>query len=129
MRESLGRLMRFGVVGAISTLIYFGIYSGLIVADAPLAVAAVAAFVVSAANGYWLHHHWTFATRAPTTSNFARWLGLQACVLGTNIAALSLLVHAGGLDRIAAQAILLPVIPAMTFLLSRRFVFADPPSD
>ena len=53
----------------------------------------------------------------------ARWLALQGTVIGFDIALLAVLVHAVGLDRILAQVVLLPLIPLLTFLLSRRLVF------
>jgi putative flippase GtrA len=123
LRERVAELIRFGIVGGLSTVIYLGVYSGLIRAGGGFALAALVAFAASTTSGFFLHHRFTFRTNAPTGGGMARWLALQGTVIGINIGLLAVLVHAAGLDRILAQIVLLPVIPLLTFLASRRLVF------
>jgi putative flippase GtrA len=116
--------IRFGAVGASSTLLYLAVYAGAVVLGVSFGLAAAGAFVVSASYGYFMHDRWTFRTNTPTRVGLARWLILQVSVLGLNLLALWLLVRGAGLDRLLAQVILLPLIPCATYLLSRRRVFA-----
>jgi putative flippase GtrA len=123
IRERFGELIRFGMVGGLSTLIYLGVYSGLVWAGVGFALAALVAFAASTTSGFFLHHRYTFRTDSPTAGGMARWLSLQGTVIGIDIALLAMLVHAVGLDRILAQVVLLPLIPLLTFFASRRLVF------
>jgi len=126
--HSAGRLRilefaRFGAVGASSTILYFAIYGGAVLAGVPFVLASVGAFTLSAVYGYFMHHRWTFRTNAPTRAGLARWLLLQGTVLGVNIVSLWALVTQAGLDRLVAQLIVLPLLPLTSYLLSRRRVF------
>jgi putative flippase GtrA len=122
-RERLAELIRFGLVGGLSTLIYLGLYAATIWAGGGFALAALIAFAASTTSGYLLHHRFTFRTGDPTAGGWVRWLALQGTVIGMDIALLALLVHGAAVDRIVAQIVLLPVIPLVTFLASRRLVF------
>jgi putative flippase GtrA len=115
--------VRFGAVGASSTILYLAVYGGGVLVGVPFILAALAAFVLSAVCGYLLHHRWTFRTNAPTRRGLARWLMLQSTVLGCNLLALWALVVQAGIDRLLAQVLLLPLLPLATYLLSRRRVF------
>jgi putative flippase GtrA len=123
LRERGTELMRFGLVGALSTLVYLGFYAAIIAVGGGFVLAALTAFALSATLGFILHHRFTFRVDAPTTNGMARWLLLQGTVVGVNIALLALLVHGADLDRIVAQVILLPVIPLLTFVVSKQLVF------
>jgi len=115
--------VRFGAVGASSTLVYLTAYAGVVLAGAPFVVAALAAFLLSAGLGYLVHDRWTFRTRAASPGGLVRWLLLQGTVLALNLLALWALVVQAGLDRLVAQVILLPLLPLTSYLLSRRCVF------
>jgi len=115
--------VRFGAVGASSTVLYLAVYGGALLLGVPFILAALAAFVLSAVCGYLLHHRWTFRTNAPTRGGLARWLILQGTVLGCNLLALWALVVQAGIGRLLAQVMLLPLLPLATYLLSRRRVF------
>jgi putative flippase GtrA len=122
-RGRLAELIRFCMVGTLSTVIYLGVYSGLIWIAAGYALAALSAFAASTTVGFFLHHRFTFRTRAPTTRGMARWLVVQGTVISIDIALLAALVHGAGFGRILAQIVLLPIIPLVTFVASRRLVF------
>jgi putative flippase GtrA len=116
--------VRFGAVGASSTLLYLAIYTAAVLISVPFGLAAVVAFAVSGGYGYLMHDRWTFRTNAPSRGGLTRWLILQGSVLALNLLALWALVHQAGFDRLVAQVVLLPLIPCATYLLSRRRVFA-----
>jgi putative flippase GtrA len=126
-RDRLAELVRFGLVGGLSTVLYLGVYALLIGVGVSLALAALAAFAVSTTSGYLLHHRFTFRTDDPSAGGWLRWLALQGTVIGIDIVLLTVLVHGAGLNRILAQVVLLPIIPVLTFLASRRLVFQQRP--
>ncbi|MBA3747049.1 MAG: GtrA family protein [Solirubrobacterales bacterium] len=119
----VGEILRFLAVGASSTLLYFALYSAAIVLGAGFALAAVVAFCVSALYGYLVHERWTFRTTAASTAGLTRWLVLQGALIVANVGALWLLVHRAGFDRIVAQLVILPLIPLLSYTLSRRYVY------
>jgi putative flippase GtrA len=127
-RERILEFIRFCIVGASSTLIYFGVYSGLVSIGVAYGLASIGGWLVSAGSGFLLHHHFTFKADDGHRSGPVRWLLLQGSVLLVNFGGLTLLVHQAGTSRIIAQLILLPFIPLATYVLSRRFVFAQPVS-
>lgn len=123
LRERVTELIRFGMVGAFSTLVYLGLYAAIIGVGGGFVLAALTAFVLSATIGFVGHHRFTFRADVPAASGMARWLALQSMVVGVNIALLAVLVHGADLNRIVAQVILLPVIPLLTFVASKQLVF------
>lgn len=123
MRLRLAELVRFGLVGLSSTLVYFVVYAALVWAGTPYVLASIAGFGLSAGWGYVLHHRYTFRTQGGSVQSLAGWLALQGTLLGVNVAALSVLVHGAGLDRIVAQLIVLPFIPLLSYAVGRRLVF------
>lgn len=116
-------ILRFGAVGASSTLLYLAVYAVIVLAGVPFVLASVAAFFPVAVYGYVMHDRWTFRTRAASRGGLARWFLLQGTVGGLNTLALWGLVVLAGIDRLIAQLILLPLLPMTTYLLSRRRVF------
>jgi putative flippase GtrA len=123
LRGRLLELIRFCIVGGLSTILYFGVYSVLVLLGLSFGLATLGGWGTSVAFGFVMHHRFTFRTGQTGATGFWRWLGLQTVVLLVNFAGLSLLVRGVGLGRITAQLGLLPLIPLLTFFLSRRFIF------
>jgi putative flippase GtrA len=119
----LGELVRFGLVGGFNAGTYFGFYTAGVLLGVHYAAAALIAFVLSASIGYWLHEHWTFRGRRPSVRGWLGWLGTQAAGTALNVALLAVAVDVVGMDKIVAQAVLLPVTPIATYLVGRRWVF------
>lgn len=111
------------MVGASTTVLYFALYAAAVLVGSPFVLASVGAFVPAVVYSYLMHDRWTFRTKAPTGRGLVRWLGLQTTVLALNTAALWALVERAEVDRLLAQAVLLPLIPPTTYLLGRRHVF------
>lgn len=119
----LAELVRFLAVGASSTVLYFAVYSAGILLGVPFGLAAMAGFCVSAVYGYLVHERWTFRTKAASGVGLTRWLLLQGSLIVANVAALWLLVHRASLNPIVAQLVILPLIPLLSYALSRRHVY------
>jgi putative flippase GtrA len=116
-------LIRYGSVGLFNNGLYFAIYSGIIVAGGPYWAAAVVGVFISALSGYWLHEHFSFQGGNPSWRGLGMWLGAQSGATVLNLALLTVLIHGLHIEEILAQLMLLPVIPAATYFLGRRWIF------
>jgi putative flippase GtrA len=117
-------LVRFGLVGGFNAATYFALYTAGVLAGVPYLLSAIIGFFLSASLGYWLHEHWTFKGRSPTVRAWLSWLTTQGTATLLNLGLLALLVDGFGADPILAQLVLLPLAPAATYLVGRRFVFS-----
>ncbi len=126
----LGQLLRFGIAGGISTLIYSAVYLPLTtwVWPGPRAVYAVPfAFAVAVTAGFFLHSRWSFkghGTREPGGMQQIKFVAVQASGVGLN----ALVTWVGtALLGYPAWAPLLPAVliaTVFTFILNRWLVFA-----
>ena len=126
----LGQLIRFGIVGGISTLIYSAVYLPLTIWVFPRAHAVYAvpfAFAVAVTAGYVMHSRWSFrdhGSREP-----GRWQQAQfVAVQGSGMALNALVTWIGTAQLgLPAWAPLLPAVglaTILTFILNRWLVFA-----
>lgn len=126
----LGQLLRFGIAGGISTLIYSAVYLPLTtwVWPGPRAVYAVPfAFAVAVTAGFFLHSRWSFkghGSRDPGAMQQVKFVAVQASGVGLN----ALVTWVGtALLGYPAWAPLLPAVliaTIFTFILNRWLVFA-----
>lgn len=131
LRDSgmLGQLIRFGISGGISTLIYSAVYLPLtaLVFDRHHAVYAVPfAFACAVAAGFFLHSRWSFkghGTRAPGKLQHIKFVAVQSCGM-----ALNALITWVGTAKLGYPG-WVPLLPAvavatvLTFVLNRQLVF------
>jgi putative flippase GtrA len=125
----LGQLIRFGIAGGISTLIYSAVYLPLTfyVFEGDQAVYAVPfAFVVAVTAGFFLHSRWSFkghGTREPGGTQQAKFVMVQASGMALN----AVITWIGtALLGFPAWAPLLPAVllaTIFTFILNRWLVF------
>lgn len=125
----LGQLMRFGIAGGISTVIYSAVYLPLtfFVFEADQAVYAVPfAFAVAVTAGFFLHSRWSFkghGTRDSGGTQQAKFVMVQASGMALN-AAITWLGTA-----LLGYPAWVPLLPAIllatifTFILNRWLVF------
>ena len=130
LRESglLGQIIRFGVAGGLSTVIYSAVYLplSLYVFDRKHAVYAVPfAFLVAVAAGYFLHSRWSFKGHAaePGGAKHVKFVLVQ----GTGLALNALITWVG--TAFLHLHPWVPLVPAVflaaivTFVLNRFWVF------
>jgi putative flippase GtrA len=124
-REVLGQLVRFGLVGGLSSLHYSVIYLPLATYAVQPVVAVLIAFSVAVVFGYFLHSGWSFkghgTERTPATQG--KFLLVQT--FGMILNALFTWVMTGPL-HLPVWTPLVPtwtLVPLATFGLQRWWVF------
>ncbi|MGY2734133.1 GtrA family protein [Sphingomonas sp. UYP23] len=132
LRENplVGQLVRFGIVGVVTTLIYSAVYLPLtlFVFERRHAVYAVPfAFLVAVIAGFFLHSRWSFkghGASAPTGVLQLKFVAVQASGMALN----GLITWIGTAKfGYPPWAPLLPAVACatvLTFYLNRRLVFA-----
>jgi putative flippase GtrA len=124
----LGQLVRFGIAGGISTVIYSAVYLPLATWVLPrrLAVLAVPpAFAVAVTAGFFLHSAWSFKGHG-VRGEGQRFKFVAVQAFGLLLNALFTWVLTGPMGQ-PAWLPLLPIVtitPVATFLLNRQWVFA-----
>jgi putative flippase GtrA len=122
---TLGQLVRFGIVGVLSTVVYAAVYYPLGTYFIPPVLASVAGFFVAVAFGYVFHSRWSFKGHeaqggVATQSKFFI------------VQSIGMVMNAGFtwiLTDLLHQPTWVPLIPVclvtppVTFLLNRYLVF------
>ncbi|WP_282695087.1 GtrA family protein [Streptomyces sp. CC208A] len=125
MRDQLGQIIRFGVVGGINTGTFFGCYL-LLHPWMPYFAAYTLAFLFSMVGSFFLNTYFTYRTR-PTWKKFALFpLTNLTNYLVQSVGLYALVTWAGMDDRIAPLVAAVVAIP-FTYLISRRILVSRAP--
>jgi putative flippase GtrA len=126
----LGQLVRFGIAGGLSTLIYSAVYLPLtlfVFSRAHAVYAVPFAFVVAVTAGFFLHSRWSFkghGTREPGGTQQLKFVAVQASGMALN----AIITWFGtawlGLPPWAPLLPAIAVATIFTFILNRWLVFA-----
>lgn len=92
-------------------------------AGANYLLAYAASFVVTNTMGYLLNARFTFSTRSVDHAGAARYMIVNAALLGVNTAALKLLVDGLGIWYVTAAILLAAVNTPISFLGHRRLTY------
>jgi putative flippase GtrA len=115
-----GQFFRFLVTGVLNTLVGYGLFSFLVLIRLAPGVALLVATVLGVLFNYFTTGRLVFATRGLGRLHwFVAAYGLTFLI---NLWSLNCLVSAG-LSPFLAQALLLPVITGLNFVLNKFFVF------
>jgi Gpi18-like mannosyltransferase/putative flippase GtrA len=119
------QLARFATVGVTNTLLSYAVYALLLAVALPYPLAGAVGFAAGAVNGYVLNRRWTFG--APDSGRArARYLVVALGGLAATSFLLALLVSTGGLGRLPAYALTIPLVTLGTFAAARVWTFALP---
>lgn len=126
--KTLWQLVRFGIAGVISTLIYAAVYYPLATYVVAPLIAGAIGFAVAVVAGFFLHSSWSFkghGTRDNSGRQHARFIAVQA--FGFFLNELYIWVLTGPLMHGPTWWPLVPTVfltPLLTFALNRQWVFA-----
>lgn len=122
------QFVKFALVGVTNTGVSLASYALAVTAGVPYLPASIAAFSLGAVNGYSLNRIWTFWPGEFARSGLLRYAAVLGIGLAANTVMLLALVEGLRADRILAQALVLPLVAVMTFLLNRVWTFRPEPS-
>lgn len=116
-------MVKYGIVGVANVAIDFALYALLVSLGVWYPLAKILSVIVATGNGYTLNRLWTFRAGAHRNVLLTRYVTVQAGCLVANLTLLALLIEVGGLGKVTAQAIALPVIALCSFLAQRMWTF------
>lgn len=121
-RRGLPQLATYLVVGALNTLVGYGIFAGLLLAGLHYAVAALLSTILGVMFNFQTIGRIVFGSRDP--SLIFRFVAVYGVTYLLNVGALRLL-EARHLDVLLVQAVLVLPLAGVSFLLHQRFVFGQ----
>ncbi|MBP2475395.1 putative flippase GtrA [Crossiella equi] len=117
MIDKSWRVLRFALVGAVNTGVYYGLYLALHLV-LPYLAAHVLAFCLAMVGSYFLNCHFTFRTK-PTWRKFLLFPLSNAANFAITSLGLYLLVDLGGLDSTYAPLPVAVLAIPVTFVVSQ----------
>lgn len=118
----LGQVARFGVSGAIYTLVYIGCGKALLSSGLSLAATGALALLVASATGYALHRMFSFRSRNEAPGEAARFGLLVLANATLSSAALPALAKKVGLpDTLALMSVSL-ILPVTNFVAMKWWI-------
>jgi len=118
------RLSRFVLVGMLATLIHVVIFAGLIeVLGATPLQACIPAFVIAMLVSYALNRAWTFSASGRHCIELPRYASISLLGLSLNVLITYVAVNILHWWYVSALALIVLVVPVMTFCLNRRWTF------
>jgi putative flippase GtrA len=119
-RGRLAQILRFGLVGAVNTATFYGLYR-LLLPWMPYFPAYTVAFLLSMLGSFFMNTYFTYRTR-PSWRKFALFPLTNITNYAVQSAGLFALVHWAGVNKkVAPLAAALVAVP-FTYLLSRRIL-------
>jgi putative flippase GtrA len=116
------RFIRFLVVGGVNTLFSYVLFSAFILSGVNYRATVLVCAVICIIFNFNTIGRIVFQNRDARL--LARFLALYAVITLVNYFGLQLLVEVGRLHPLVGQAVVLPVIVALSFVLNRSWVFA-----
>jgi putative flippase GtrA len=117
----LRRFIRFLLVGALNTLVGYGIFAALILLGLATAAAIVVGTILSVLFNFLSTGRVVFGDGSGR--RLPRFLAVYVVQMGLNVAAVTALERAG-VDPLIGGFVVLPVLVVFTYLAMRRFVFS-----
>jgi len=111
--NKLKQFMKFGIVGVINTLVYFGVYYGLLFLGVSHIISNIVAYFIGSINGYLWSRGWVFKeAKASVKSSVLKYYVVYGSSLLLSTGVIYLLVDIIGIsDKIAPLLTMCVTIP------------------
>jgi putative flippase GtrA len=86
-------------------------------------VAGFLGYVAGILNGYTWNRLWTFETGPFAAGEFSRYVFVQSSGALANVGGLALAVEVAGMNKLAAEVVVLAPIVLATYLMNRNWTF------
>jgi len=117
---------RFAVIGAAATITHVSVAVLAVERlSTPVLLANALAFAAAVLVSYFGHHAWTFRRSGRHGKHFPRFLLVALAGLAANQAIMFAIVNLAGLDYLFGLALVVLIVPASSFVLSRRWAFTE----
>ena len=124
MNETLKQFIKFGVVGASSAVVDFGILNLLVlIFSVNVYLASTISFILAVTNGYIWNRLWTFQSQGRKTIQYGMFLAVNLVGLGLNLLIMYGLIHYLGLWYNYAKAIAIFLVLFWNYSGSKYWVF------
>lgn len=125
------RWLRFGIIGASGTLIYFPIlYTLTEFAMLPYLVSAVVGIVCASTSNYFLNHYWTFSGQREVAHNhflgWGKYQMMSGVTDGAYLGLLALLVELGGMYYMLSAGLAMVAIFLVKYFVARHWIWNKP---
>ena len=117
------RATKYGIVGVANVGIDFALFALFVTLGVWYPIAKALSLTAATINGYTWNRRWTFRAGRHQHSMLARYVAVQAACYVLNVALLVFMIESLGWTEIVSQAIALPIIAALSFLLQRLWTF------
>lgn len=124
-RQVFRHFLRFGLVGALATVIHLVVALLLVsrVQNLNILYANITAFVVASIFSFAGNYYWVFKSSKNIISSVCRFFAIAGAAFAFNMGVLVWLVAIEGVTSFAAIVLSAAVIPFITFLINRLWVF------
>lgn len=120
------RLIRFGMVGALATGVYYGLLWAMVeIFSISILVATSAAFIFVTIENYILHYTWTFRSTNAHAEAFPRFLIMNIVGFGINWLVMFAGVVIAGFNYLGVQALAIMLVVAWNLALSHFWIFRE----
>jgi putative flippase GtrA len=122
--QGIRRFIRFGTVGALATVVYYGLLWTMVEIFAiSILVASSAAFIFVTIENYILHYTWTFRSSNAHAEAFPRFLLMNIVGFGINWIVMFAGVQVAGFNYLWVQAFAIAIVVAWNLALSHLWIF------
>lgn len=124
-RRAIGRFYAVGTVNTLLGIAVFPLLFWSLGQRVDVNVLLVVSYAICTASAFILHKTVTFGSRRPASVEAPRFLTVTGIVFVANILLLNGLLAATGLNPIVLQTIIAVALPAASYVVMSRFVFAN----
>lgn len=122
--DRFARLMRFGTVGVLATVVYYGLLWTMVELLAiPVLIATSAAFIFVTLENYILHYTWTFRSANAHTEALPRFLVMNVVGFGINWLVMYVGTSLAAFNYLVVQAVAIAAVTAWNLALSHFWIF------
>lgn len=122
--KRVAEVVRFGISGIATELVYFAILWGLSVCwDVPLWWQATLAYAISIVFNYFMQRSFTFRSTKAHTHSTPRFLGVHAVGMALNSATLGIMVDWARLPFWLSQGVAIGLVAVWSYYGQKRWAF------
>lgn len=125
MRNTLGQLIRYGVVGVLSNAVGFMLYLAITAAGMPPLAAMSLLYAVGVMQTFIFNKRWSFRHEGRSRATFIRYCATYAIGYVVNLITMHVLVNQFGLPHQLVQGALIFAVAGLLFLLQKFWVFRN----